>query len=112
MAASPVSVGAAHPRNVPTSSHSLVLDKSVAVALLSLAILYSVITVFLYRHVVASDPTLQATNRQAALRALGDGDPLKLLRFTFPLHVTEDTMEGRSMSTLQCGPVSMSHLML
>jgi hypothetical protein len=76
------------------NSSSIVLDRSVAAALVGIALFYSVATVLVYRHVVASDPKFEAaTNRRAALQALGSDDPIKVLRFTFPLHVTEETME-------------------
>lgn len=90
----------------------MMVDKPFAVALLSLAVVYSVITVVTYRHVAAITTTSEPRAAAAAAQSLDNGplstpfdrtgatltaqlaqsdDPIRVLRNTFPLHVTDDT---------------------
>ena len=69
------------------SSSRRVLDKPVAIALVSLAIVYSLITVVTYHHVTASD---HATNHLVGQDSIHNNDPLYVLQHqSFPLHVQE-----------------------
>ena len=79
---------------------SVVLDKPVAWALLSLALVYSLVTVVTYRHVAASDPTTLTTVATAATannnnnnNHPNDKSIYALQHGSFPLHVKEETME-------------------
>jgi len=82
---------------------NVVLDKPVAWALLSLALVYSTVTVFTYQHVAASDQTMitavstAATGVAAASnhknRHPNDYTIYALQHESFPLHVKEETTE-------------------
>lgn len=90
----------------PSSRHhrsTVVLDKPVAVALVSLAFVYSLITVVTYRHVAASENAHMAaaasadaisSSLVASMSLSPDGaNLLETLRHSFPLHVNEETRE-------------------
>lgn len=84
---------------------TVVLDKPVAAALVSLAFVYSLITVVTYRHVAASDHAQMATSGASSsvsssllvannhLSTDGGANLLETLRHAFPLHVNEETRE-------------------
>ena len=83
----------------PRGGGAVVLDKPVAVAWLSLALVYSAVTVITYQHVTASDRTTTAVqNSSHTVVADTSTNDMRnaahaLQHHTFPLHVHDDTRE-------------------
>lgn len=99
----PLSSGV-HARGGTGGGVVVVLDRPVALALVALALVYSLITVVTYQHVAASDHATMATATATTMTtndntgndadaAAGALDSVHALQHAFPLHVTDDTRE-------------------